>query len=340
MKHESAGRNLEAFSARLQLLTESPIAWLWVRRVLLLMILLWLCFSLAKLILVLLPDPDLPAPPPVAAGVSTNSSENASTPAVNIEKLISLDLFGKPSSAQVAEAPTQVLSLPETNAEDTKLNLQLRGVLMSTDPKAARAIIANGSKQDLYAVDDVLPVGHNVKLAKVLAERVILNNAGRPESLWLYDEANKPGASSNSGAYYRPPQQSPQSQQSPPSFAATSEYNPGATDVAMEREASESSDLSDEVASVTGAKNLTDVVKMSVERRNGQVVGYKIRPGREADLFTELGFEAGDIVTSINGIQLDSSNKVMQVYRELKDQTSATLTLLRGDEEMTMDITL
>ncbi len=329
MNQDIANSQSVPFGQRVQQLSESPVVWEWVRRALLLVILLWLCMSVAKLILVLLPKPQLPAPPPTVAGLQSGSIGDPA-PAINIQQLVSLNLFGKPGTGQVAPPPTEVLSLPEVNAQDTKLNLQLRGVLMSTDPKSARAIIASGSKQDLYAVDDVLPVGRNVKLAKVLAERVILSNAGKPESLWLYDETNKSGHSS--AVSYG-------SQAQPPVRRASSSFTiPPQNDNDMGD--SDTSDLEDQVESVTGVKNLTDVVKMSVERRDGQVVGYKIRPGREADLFTELGLEAGDIVTSINGIQLDSSNKVMQVYRELKDQTSATLILLRGDEEMTMDITL
>ncbi len=306
------------------------------RIALLLLLALWVCFSIAKLILLLLPEPDLPRLPPVSVAGSTAGDEGNPTTGVQLDQLQALNLFGEVGAVVTTSAPAQTLAMPEVNAEDTKLNLQLRGVVMSPEQASARAIIANGSKQDLYAVGDVLPVGRNVKLSRVMAERVILDNNGNAESLWLYDESNKSASRSAAAPRYRaePVRSGDQTQRG---FIPN---NDQAQHRFMSNDDPDGTDVTDALAQATGSKSLTDVVKLSVARREGQVIGYSVRPGRDADLFRDLGLEAGDIVTSINGIYLDSSSKVMQVYRELKDQNTATLTLLRGDEELTMDISL
>ena len=89
-----------------------------------------------------------------------------------------------------------------------------------------------------------------------------------------------------------------------------------------------------------GSQSLSDVVSMSIHRENGQIVGYKIRPGRDRQLFDSLGLQADDVVKAVNGVELTSPQRVMEIYREMGDARSASLLIDRDGQEVSIDIEL
>jgi len=89
-----------------------------------------------------------------------------------------------------------------------------------------------------------------------------------------------------------------------------------------------------------GGQSLSDVVSMSIHREGGQIVGYRIRPGRDQAMFDSLGLESGDIVKAVNGVELSSPQRVMEIYRDMGDAQSASLLIERGGQELSVDIDL
>jgi general secretion pathway protein C len=174
-----------------------------------LLLVISLSFSLARLFWLLLPQPAIP-PAAVAIPTVTNHA-GGDGKLVDIAQLKALHVFGK-----AAEAPKQDNAAPaviENQAVDTHLNLVLLGIVGSSDEKLARAIISTGDKQDVYSVGATLPVGNGVTLSKVLDDRVIINNNGQYESLWLYQ--TDPNAPSISRPVSAAPPPSPATQSLP-----------------------------------------------------------------------------------------------------------------------------
>jgi general secretion pathway protein C len=303
-----------AFVAKVPLTT-----WQFVVRFLLV---LSLSLSLAHLFWLIFPAPAIPAAT-VAIPASANHAEtnNAS---VNIAQLKALTVFGK------VEAPKQDQpAVIESQAVKTQLNLILVGVMESSDENSGRAIIASGDKQDVYAVNAPLPAGNNVTLSKVMSDRVIINNNGSYESLWLYQ--NDPNAPPISQVAVR---QSPAQQILPQS----SPYPSGRPGPSQEMQSPADASGNPAVAEVS--RNLSDVLAMSIQRENGQVIGYKIRPGRDAEKFKSLGLQTDDIVTAINGMPLTNPAKIMEVYKNMGNTTSASLEIKRGGSVITVDVVL
>lgn len=321
------------------------------RSLVMLLLVIWLAHSLARIFWLAVPEPEIPA-----ARVSQNavSSASASTgPAVDLASLRDLQVFGRgPEDSALADLPELDEAAPDTGpgiedeAVDTELQLQLRGVIGSSDEPSARAIIADGENQEIYAIGDELPVGREVTLAKVLGTRVILNNDGRYESLWLYpDGEDGPDlASVGRGASRNdPPARSPEPRSWSGSDAgeADPEQVSRSRNEAAERQrrAAESPESPEEVVDEV-AQSLSDVVSLSIHREDGQVAGYRISPGRDSDTFQSLGLEAGDIVTSVNGMPLDNPGNIMEIYRNMSDATSASLQIERDGQPVTVDIDL
>ncbi|HEY7885920.1 MAG TPA: type II secretion system protein N, partial [Cellvibrionaceae bacterium] len=169
-----------------------PARW---KQAAMLLITLWLAYSLAQLFWLLMPEPDVAPARLSATAVSADSGSSAQRP-VDIDALKGLYLFGAsaPGSSTEQAAPVvQTAPRIEDDAVDTSLNLVLRGVVASNQEDSARAIIADARNQAIYSPGDDIEGLQGVKLAKVLNQRVILDNRGQYESLWLYkDDPNAP----------------------------------------------------------------------------------------------------------------------------------------------------
>jgi general secretion pathway protein C len=307
-----------------------------------LLLVLWLSHSLARFFWLIVPAPAIPTATATAV-VSSAGPVPGDAQSIDILALKESQVFGQIDQAAATEAAaaTPAPSVIENDAVDTQLNLVLRGVIGSSDDASARAIIANGAEADVYAPGDELPVGRGVTLAKVLDLRVILNNNGRYESLWLY----KDDPNARIATPYVPEQDASRSwpdengnmdgnqgEHPQPLFV---DKSPGYDSPSQDANPMGSADPSGEVA-----RSLADVVAMSIHREGGQVVGYKIRPGRNAEQFTALGLQSDDIVTAVNGVPLTSPGKVMEIYKNMSNATSASLEIKRGGSVLSVDVVL
>ena len=295
--------------------------WQWL---VMLLLVIWLSHSLARLLWLVVPAPEIP---PASVSLMATQSEPAAgvTEAVNIAQLKSLAPFGDMAvAAPVEQAPAAVSDIEASS--DTQLNLVLRGVIGSSTETAARAIIVAGDKADVYAVGDTLPVGNKVTLAKILDLRVIVNNNGSFESLWMFkDDPNAPKLTTSVSA--------------PPPANATSNFQPPSLN-AGNSPVYDSPSSSAEPSMAQMTKTLADVVAMSIYREGGQVVGYKIRPGRNAEVFDSLGLQTDDIVTAVNGVPLSTPGKIMEIYKSMGSATSANLEIRRGGSTVNLDVML
>jgi general secretion pathway protein C len=77
------------------------------------------------------------------------------------------------------------------------------------------------------------------------------------------------------------------------------------------------------------ASRLTDIVRLAPHVQEGQVVGFRVNPGRDRAAFEALGLQAGDVVTDINGTVLDDPSQGLQVFQSLGETTQANVTVLR-----------
>jgi general secretion pathway protein C len=308
----------QVFARCIAMVEKVPLStWQFLARVLLVLI---LSLSLARLFWLVFPVPVIPA---AAVAIPTVANHgDTSNSSVNIAQLKSLAIFGKAEAPKKSDQPAVI----EAQATVTQLNLVLVGVMESSNEASARAIIASGDKQDVYAVNAPLPVGNNVTLSKVMGDRVIINNNGQYESIFLYQ--TDPNAPSISQTYT--PQPAVQEM-----IPQTDPYPSGRPGPSPEMQSPQGEPSVAEVS-----RNLSDVLAMSIYRENGQVIGYKIRPGRDAEKFKALGLQTDDIVTAINGMPLTNPAKIMEVYKNMGNTTSASLEIKRSGSVITVDVVL
>lgn len=256
-----------------------------------------IAYQLAQITWRVLPGEDYAAPPPLVAGGAGGGAPTQS--GTDFDVLRRSHLFGEapePDAEQDAPPPDATL----VDAPDTTLNLRLAGVVVREANEESHAMIADGNQPDKrYRVGDAIEGVSGTRLHHVFADRVLLNRSGRLETLRLPEE-------DEAGANIR-------------RAAARPTAAPIQTNAAPLREVISQN-----------ATEITRVMRFAPHVEGGQIVGFRVTPGPEAEVFTGLGLEPGDVVTDINGIALDDPSRGLQAFEALGESTMANVTILRG----------
>ena len=81
-------------------------------------------------------------------------------------------------------------------------------------------------------------------------------------------------------------------------------------------------------------------VRATPARQNGKFIGFRLQPGKQRGALKDLGLKPGDIVTSINGVQIDAPAKGMKAMQALGEGDSVNVTLQRAGQEVSLNLTL
>jgi len=272
-------------------------------------LLVWLVYILAQLTLAFLPGDTSTSASVIAPSKVVGADPVKSSTDIDVSALQALNLFGSADPKVQAEAPKPVAPSIEENAAKTRLNLQLMGLVVSDIEEESLAMIVSRNKEEQYAIGDKLPEGNNTTLAKVMFDRVIISNAGRYESLWLYDDTKK----SPSRPSARAPSTSQKAENLAKNYRQQAYKNP---------------------------RSLAEVIRISPQQKDNKLIGYRISPGRDKEQFKDLGFKTGDIVTAVNSINLNEPSKALEVYKIMRTAKEAAFEILRNEEVIQIVVSL
>jgi general secretion pathway protein C len=217
-------------------------------------------------------------------------------------------------------AVSSLTSDAAVQASETRLSLTLKGAIASSDPLRSRAIIASAEDQQVYLVGDSLSgMPGTVELQEVHQTFVLLNNNGRIETLRM-DELPL----------------SPVPSLAETSHSAVSNISTGATNV----------------TNVTGAVNfptgiardtaLTDIIRIQPVFESadsalaGTLRGLQIRHGSRGDFLSAVGLRQGDMITAIDGKQLNDASELPVLMAQLSTQQLVSLQVLRDEIPLTV----
>jgi general secretion pathway protein C len=278
----------------------------------------WLLVIVAAYLLARLSWQLLPVPAQPALQVIATGSQMANkTGSVQLNELLQHALFGTLQAEPVASTSTVAV----TEAPKTQLNVKLTGlVAVPNQPDAGSAIIEHRGAEATYAVGDTLD-GTRAKLHQVLEDRVLLEQNGRFETLMLDGVEFTRIAQANAGLGQSDNPGDAVAVEEPIVLAesiASGVINP---DVQARR---------DEI--LAEPMKFFDYVRVSPVQRDGQLVGYRLMPGKDADIFARMGLQQNDLAIEINGIPLNDMQQAMRVINDLREATEATLKIERDGE--------
>ncbi|MFP4172806.1 MAG: type II secretion system protein N [Candidatus Hydrogenedentota bacterium] len=234
-------------------------------------------------------------------------------------------LFGDAARSQRDEEPEEEPEpQPVEEVVDHGLPLTLRGTArVSESNPYSRALIENAAQRNLeiYAVDDV--VLDQIVLEEVGKRRAILFNQSTNERLVLrMDEDDDEGA------------QEPAVQQ------ASGRSNP-----APRREGRRSANSGNEVrlgreeVSEELTENYAEIINQAQPQlhrdESGEVAGLTAENISQLPLADKLNLRDGDVIQTVNGIDIDSEERIMEILNRFGDLDTFRVGILRdGEPEM------
>ena len=91
-------------------------------------------------------------------------------------------------------------------------------------------------------------------------------------------------------------------------------------------------------------KALSNVAKLMTEARavpeldtNNSLVGFKIAYLKEGSLFDKIGIKREDVLSRINGYELNSNERALQLFGKLRSADRFTIDIKRGGQSVTLD---
>lgn len=256
--------------------------------------------ALAQLVWSLVPVPEAARWQPPPAAPVARAAEG-----IDVNAIVNAAVFGR------YNAPTQQQTL--LAAPETPLNLTLLGVWADDREDRSRALIAQqGGEEKAYAIGD--DVARGVTLNAIFPDRVILARGGRLETLPL--ARDQAGTVPVPGPITFQPQASGDESTSAPQLAR----------------------IRDEVAK--DPARAAEYIRVQPANIGGQLKGYRVYPGRDRAAFTAAGLRPGDLVTQVNGVQLDEPSKALQLLGDLNQAGQVNLVVERGGQSQNLSINL
>ncbi|WP_394132903.1 type II secretion system protein GspC [Shewanella maritima] len=239
-------------------------------------------------------------PMPITSSSGGNSIE--------LSAVQKLKLFGKADAEASKPKPRQVEQI--TDAPKTSLSILLTGVVASTAQNNGLAVIESKGNQETYKLGDRIK-GTSASLKEVYADRIIITNSGRYETLMLDGLKYTANSAANQ----------PQQQVNTPTEVKQLDKRSNAE---FSQTLAESRD-----ELLADPNKLTDFISISPVRGADGLSGYRLNPGKDLALFTAAGFKANDLAKTINGYDLTDMSQGLEVMAQLPELTEMSVMVER-----------
>lgn len=187
----------------------------------------------------------------------------------------------------------------------TPLQLRLRGVV--TGERGYAIIVDGRGDEGVYRIGDIVP--GDAEVVRIEGRRVVLERAGEREALEL------PGAQQ----------------------AASSRVVRSVPPEPAENDGLASGAGIGSLTSMTSQFRLDpDVLARRITILPVAGGGFRVRAGRDAAIFTRLGFHANDVVLAINGQPVDNRADVSAVFERFNPGEPLAITVRRGDRQIVL----
>lgn len=213
----------------------------------------------------------------------------------------------------------------------TTLPLALLATNIGPRPEESYATIVNSEnqKQGAYAIGDQVPGANNSgKIKEIHFKYIDFENNGRRERLVLLG-ATPPPTTSTPVAVAETP-------------ALPTDENKDDMQAAVDSGIKKIDDSNYEIDKSLVEKVLLNPMAVAKGARvvpsmkNGKPDGFKLYAIRPSSAFAKLGLSNGDTLQSINGFELTSADKALEVYTKLRDATSLEVEVTRRGKPVTL----
>lgn len=75
-------------------------------------------------------------------------------------------------------------------------------------------------------------------------------------------------------------------------------------------------------------------------RKNGKLVGYHLKKVNNENILYRLGMRSGDIIMRLNGKEINSTERLYTMWKQLQSESKITVDIERGGKMMTFDLNI
>lgn len=268
--------------------------------------------------------------PPVRPAPPSSQPRSTMVYAKQVDEILKRNVFCSTCPPIIPSANEGKLEAPP---QQTSLPLVLMAVLYSPPPTGFRwsiAVIRDTEDKSMG------PFGVGAKLrgatiTEIQETRIYFDHAGKTEFLDLL-EAKPANATFASAA--QPVGAAPASASSSQDDSFGKEMDRGIRKLSEHRYEIQRSTLE----SVLGNMNvLSRSARIVPEIRDGKAAGFRLYSVRPDGPFAKIGMQHGDVISSINGLEITSPEKALEVYAKLKSASHLSVGLERNGQKVTKD---
>ena len=201
------------------------------------------------------------------------------------------------------------------------LNVDLLGTLVSNKPDWSLATIRVDGTSKLVRIG--VMVADKAEVVEITGRYIILQAGANQQIVKLWDAktADKPG------------QKKPTAPVAAAAPAGGDEFakgvkKTGPNDYQIDRSMLE--------------ENLQDLSKLGMQARivpnyeGGRYAGFRLVGVRPDSLYKAIGMQSGDLIRRINGNEIDTPNKAIELFEQLRNSASISLDIERRGQKVTM----
>ena len=248
------------------------------------------------------------------------------------------NLFGvkrevlNPAGAQGAAAEPNLVSGREYNPANLKpcsLTVNVRATLVADGaPEWSMAVLFVNNDNQVFSINDGSnKIADDAYLVDVLERAIVVRRRDHFERCAADTET--PGTALAAVATPPPP---------PPGGGGPADPNPndmtGVTKISDTQYRVERSEVD---------KALNNLAEVSTQARivpsfkNGVASGFKMFSIKPGSIYSKIGLQNGDVIHKINGYEMNSPDKALEIYQKLKDALSVQIELERRGANMTVN---
>jgi len=213
---------------------------------------------------------------------------------------------------------------PPKEVARTRLNLKLAGVFAYNPIERSMAIISvDNGDQEAFQIGSRI-VGETT-LEEVHRDHVIIKNRGKFEKVSMAEDIKPLPAS--------------QIQQAQPQQTAAAGGGAGVDPNApVELPSTNPGEIRDYLA--RNPALLGRIVAAEPYQENGKLLGYRITPKQNPEILESQGIVAGDVITRVNNIQINSQKQGIRALRNVVKAEQLEVMVLRDGVEVPLSISL
>jgi len=231
-------------------------------------------------------------------------------------------------------------SIPVDEPQDliSKLNADLDSLFVLNVAKSAKNIPPKKSRGGAFAIMSLASgeqkmysegenIADEVKVLEIFADKVVVENRGVKQEIFLSDGGNTNVAQGPSvqqipqSANISGGQSSPQPNESAPPRRGE---NLGQQDLRQLR-----NDVMNDV-SILAQYSAPEPLLM-----DGEVKGFRLHLSNRLRLLYQVGFRPGDVITELNGVRLNDPDTIQQTLYNFIGSEQLAVSVMRGQEEET-----